>query len=570
MSKELDMKFEDFPLTVPTEKKVNKALGELIKELEECGSVLTASSVIKHWNKVMTEFETDASLIYVRYSCNTKDPVYKRAQTRVDELSPIVSNYSNQYARILTKAIYRKEMEKQMGKYYFQMLDASLKAFNEKIIPDLIQENKLVSEYDSIMGGAEIKFRGEVVNLSQLGKYLQDKDRETRKEAAMAMDKWLGAHEEKLAKIYDELVHLRDGMAKKLGYKNFVQLGYLRLGRMDYDAKMVKGYREQIYESVVPVCDKLYKKQMKDLNIKDPQYFDYNLRFKSGNPKPVGDAKKLVKVAHEMYSDLGPESKEFFEFMMKHNLMDLEARKGKAPGGYCTQFPLYKAPFIFSNFNGTEGDVNVLCHEGGHALQAYLSFPIKIPEYRNPTLESCEIHSMSMEFFAWPYMEKFFGKDADKYRYSHLTDAIEFLPYGITVDEFQHWVYEHPNATHEQRCAFWKSLEAKYTPHKKYDLTPTLARGTYWMRQGHIFSSPFYYIDYTLAQVVAFQFFLEMRKDHAKTWKKYVKLCKFGGQAPFVTLLEHNKLRNPFVDGNVKKVIQPLEKILKEFDTSKF
>ena len=570
MSKELDMKFEDFPLTVPTEKKVNKALGELIKELEECGSVLTASSVIKHWNKVMTEFETDASLIYVRYSCNTKDPVYKRAQARVDELSPIVSNYSNQYARILTKAIYRKEMEKQMGKYYFQMLDASLKAFNEKIIPDLIQENKLVSEYDSIMGGAEIKFRGEVVNLSQLGKYLQDKDRETRKEAAMAMDKWLGAHEEKLAKIYDELVHLRDGMAKKLGYKNFVQLGYLRLGRMDYDAKMVKGYREQIYESVVPVCDKLYKKQMKDLDIKDPQYFDYNLRFKSGNPKPVGDAKKLVKVAHEMYSDLGPESKEFFEFMMKHNLMDLEARKGKAPGGYCTQFPLYKAPFIFSNFNGTEGDVNVLCHEGGHALQAYLSFPIKIPEYRNPTLESCEIHSMSMEFFAWPYMEKFFGKDADKYRYSHLTDAIEFLPYGITVDEFQHWVYEHPNATHEQRCAFWKSLEAKYTPHKKYDLTPTLARGTYWMRQGHIFSSPFYYIDYTLAQVVAFQFFLEMRKDHAKTWKKYVKLCKFGGQAPFVTLLEHNKLRNPFVDGNVKKVIQPLEKILKEFDTSKF
>ena len=570
MSKELDMKFEDFPLTVPTEKKVNKALGELIKELEECGSVLTASSVIKRWNKVMTEFETDASLIYVRYSCNTKDPVYKRAQARVDELSPIVSNYSNQYARILTKAIYRKEMEKQMGKYYFQMLDASLKAFNEKIIPDLIQENKLVSEYDSIMGGAEIKFRGEVLNLSQLGKHLQDKDRETRKEAAMAMDKWLGAHEEKLAKIYDELVHLRDGMAKKLGYKNFVQLGYLRLGRMDYDAKMVKGYREQIYESVVPVCDKLYKKQMKDLDIKDPQYFDYNLRFKSGNPKPVGDAKKLVKVAHEMYSDLGPESKEFFEFMMKHNLMDLEARKGKAPGGYCTQFPLYKAPFIFSNFNGTEGDVNVLCHEGGHALQAYLSFPIKIPEYRNPTLESCEIHSMSMEFFAWPYMEKFFGKDADKYRYSHLTDAIEFLPYGITVDEFQHWVYEHPNATHEQRCAFWKSLEAKYTPHKKYDLTPTLARGTYWMRQGHIFASPFYYIDYTLAQVVAFQFFLEMRKDHEKTWKKYVKLCKFGGQAPFVTLLEHNKLRNPFVDGNVKKVIQPLEKILKEFDTSKF
>ena len=570
MDKELTMKFEDFPLNTPTEKRVTNKLEDLVKDLEECGSALTANLAIKHWNKYMQQLQTDMSVIYVRYSCNTKDPVYKRAQNKCDEMSPVISGYANKVARILTKARYRKDLEKKYGKYYFQMLDASLKAFDPKIIPDLIQENRLVSEYDSLMGGAEIKFRGEVLNLSQLGKYMKDADRETRKEAAIAMDKWLAANEEKIAKIYDELVHLRDGMAKKLGYKNFVELGYLRLGRLDYTAKQVKGYREQIYKSVVPVCEKLYKKQMKELGIKDPQAFDYNLHFKSGNPKPAGDAKYLVNAAHAMYSDLGPESKEFFEFMMDHNLMDLEARKGKAPGGYCTSFPVYKAPFIFSNFNGTESDVNVLTHEGGHALQAYLSFPIKIPEYQSPTLEACEIHSMSMEFFAWPYMDKFFGKDANKYRYMHLTDAIEFLPYGITVDEFQHWVYEHPNATHEERCAFWKSLEEKYTPHKKYDFCPTLNKGTFWLRQGHIFSTAFYYIDYTLAQVVAFQFFLEMRKNHEKTWKKYVKLCKFGGQAPFVTLLEHNKLRNPFVDGNVEKVIKPLEKVLKEFDTKKF
>ena len=570
MDKELTMKFEDFPLNTPTEKRVTNKLEDLVKELEECGSALTANLAIKHWNKYTQQLQTDMSVIYVRYSCNTKDPVYKRAQNKCDEMSPVISGYANRVARILTRARYRKDLEKKYGKYYFQMLDASLKAFDEKIIPDLIQENRLVSEYDSLMGGAEIKFRGETLNLSQLGKYMKDTDRETRKEASIAMDKWLGANEAKIAKIYDELVHLRDGMAKKLGYKNFVELGYLRLGRLDYTAKQVKGYREQIYKSVVPVCDKLYKKQMKELGIKDPQSFDYNLHFKSGNPKPAGDAKYLVKAAHAMYSDLGPESKEFFEFMMDHNLMDLEARKGKAPGGYCTSFPVYKAPFIFSNFNGTESDVNVLTHEGGHALQAYLSFPIKIPEYQSPTMEACEIHSMSMEFFAWPYMDKFFGKDANKYRYMHLTDSIEFLPYGITVDEFQHWVYEHPNATHEQRCEFWKSLEAKYTPHKKYDFCPTLNKGTYWLRQGHIFSTPFYYIDYTLAQVVAFQFFLEMRKNHEKTWKKYVKLCKFGGQAPFVSLLEHNKLRNPFVEGNVDKVIKPLEKVLKEFDTKKF
>ena len=570
MKRDLEMNFEDFPLNVPSEKRITNKLDVLLQDLVECGSALTANLAIKHWNKYMTQINTDAAVIYVRYSCDTRNPVYKRAQARVDEISPIISNYSNKFAKILVKARYRKDLEKKYGKYYFQMMDASLKAFDEKIIPELIQENKLVSEYDSLLGGAEIKFRGEVLNLSQLGKYLQDVDRETRKEAAQAMDKWMSEHEEKLGQIYDDLVHLRDKMAKKLGYKNFVDLGYLRLGRTDYNAKDVKKYREQIAETVVPVAQKLYKKQMKDLGIKDPQYYDYNLKFKTGNPKPIGGVDELVKVAHEMYSDLGSESKEFFEFMMKHNLMDLDARKGKAPGGYCTSLTAYNAPFIFSNFNGTDGDVNVLCHEGGHALQAYLSFPIKIPEYQNPTLEACEIHSMSMEFFAWPYMEKFFGKDANKYRYLHLADAIEFLPYGITVDEFQHWVYEHPNATHQERCAYWRSLEEKYTPHKKYDDTPTLGHGAYWLRQSHIFANPFYYIDYTLAQVCAFQFFIEMRKNHEKAWKKYIKLCKFGGQAPFVSLLEHNHLRNPFVDGNVAKVIHPLEKVLKEFDTSKF
>ncbi len=570
MKQVLDMKFEDFPLNVPSEKRIANKLESLIKELEECGSALTASIAIRHWNKYMTQLQTDQSIIYVRYSCDTKNPVYKRAQDRVDELSPIVSNYANKFSKILAKAKYRKDLEKKFGKYYFQMIDASLKAFDEKIIPELIQENKLVSEYDALLGGAEVEFRGQTLNLTQLGKYTQDVDRQTRKEAAQAMDKWVGEHEEQFARIYSDLVKVRDTMAKKLGYKNFVELGYLRLGRLDYNAKDVKGYREQIAEVVVPVCEKLYKKQMKELGIKNPQYYDYNLKFKSGNPLPAGDAKYLVECAHEMYSDLGPESKEFFEFMMDHNLMDLEARKGKAPGGYCTQFPLYKAPFIFSNFNGTDADVNVLCHEGGHALQAYLSFAIKIPEYQNPTLEACEIHSMSMEFFAWPYAEKFFGKDAEKYKYLHLSDAIEFLPYGITVDEFQHWVYEHPNATHEERCAFWKTLEQKYTPHKKFDDTPTYAKGTVWLRQSHIFTVPFYYIDYTLAQVCAFQFFVEMRKNHEKTWKKYVKLCKFGGQAAFVGLLEHNHLRNPFEKGNVEKVIKPLVKILKEFDTSKF
>ena len=568
MSKQ-PMKFSDSPFIVPNEKQFVKKMEKFVEQLKACDNAKDAAKIINRINAYSEEINTEGCIIYVLYTCYTDNEQYKAAQDKIDELSPIFSKYGTEISKILVNAPYRPELEKKFGSFLFKKYENSLKVFDEKVMPELVKENKLSSEYDMILGGAQIEFRGQTLNLSQLGKFMQDKDRATRKAAAIAMDGWLKDNEAKIGQIYDDLVHLRTEIAHKLGYKTFTELGYLRMGRTDYNADMVKVYRDQIARDVVPVCNKLYKLQMKNLGIRKPQYYDYNLMFASGNPLPVGDAKYLVEQAHKMYSDLGPESKEFFDFMTKYELMDLEARKGKAPGGYQISFDSYKSPFIFSNFNGTQHDVNVLTHEGGHAFQCYLSSGIKVPEYRQPTMESCEIHSMSMEFFAWPYMDGFFGKDAEKYKYSHLADSIEFLPYGATIDEFQHWVYENPNATHDERCAKFHEIELKYTPHKKYDDCPTLAKGTYWLRQSHVFGSPFYYIDYTLAQVVAFQFAIENMKNHEKAWKKYIKLCKCGGKYPFLELLEKNHLRNPFIDGNIKKVIKPLEKVLKGFDTSK-
>ena len=568
MSKQ-PMKFSDYPFIVPNEKQFVKKMEKFVEQLKACDNAKDAAKIINRINAYSEDINTEGCIIYVLYTCYTDNEQYKAAQDKIDELSPIFSKYGTEISKILVNAPYRPELEKKFGSFLFKKYENSLKVFDEKVMPELVKENKLSSEYDMILGGAQIEFRGQTLNLSQLGKFMQDKDRATRKAAAIAMDGWLKDNEAKIGKIYDDLVHLRTEIAHKLGYKTFTELGYLRMGRTDYNADMVKVYRDQIARDVVPVCNKLYKLQMKNLGIRKPQYYDYNLMFASGNPLPAGDAKYLVEQAHKMYSDLGPESKEFFDFMTKYELMDLEARKGKAPGGYQISFDSYKSPFIFSNFNGTQHDVNVLTHEGGHAFQCYLSSGIKVPEYRQPTMESCEIHSMSMEFFAWPYMDGFFGKDAEKYKYSHLADSIEFLPYGATIDEFQHWVYENPNATHDQRCAKFHEIELKYTPHKKYDDCPTLAKGTYWLRQSHVFGSPFYYIDYTLAQVVAFQFAIENMKNHEKAWKKYIKLCKCGGKYPFLELLEKNHLRNPFIDGNIKKVIKPLEKVLKGFDTSK-
>ena len=243
-----DLKFSEYPLRIPSEKKISAKMGALVELLKTCKTAKEASAVMKKWNKYGSQLGTDISVIYVLYSCNTDNPKYKKAQEKVDEISPVISNYANQFERILLEAPYRKELEGIYGEYLFKKYEIDLKCFDEKIIPDLIEENKLSSQYDAVMGGAKIEFRGGVYNLSQIGKFTQDADRQTRKEAAQAMDKWMGENEQVIGDIYDKLVHLRDGIAKKLGYKRYTELAYFRLGRTDYNPEMVEGYRKQIYE----------------------------------------------------------------------------------------------------------------------------------------------------------------------------------------------------------------------------------------------------------------------------------------------------------------------------------
>ncbi len=571
--KNTDLKFEEIPIRKLSYKSIEKKLNGFIEELKVASDYKSGLKVINAYERYMTKFSTNITVISIRYSLNTQDEKIAKIQDQVDEMMPLVSNLINNWNKLIVKLPYRAELEKKYSAYYFKTIENSLKSFDEKIIPELIEINKLSSQYDKILGSAQIEFEGKIYNLSQMGKFTKSPVREVRKQASIKVDEFFQEHEQEIGDIYGKLVLLRDKAAKKLGFKDYTELGYLSLGRVDYDAKMVAKYREQIAREVVPVAQKLYKSQAKRLGIPfNKMYsYDYNLAFLSGNPEPIGDTKYLVDSATKMYHDMSLESGEFFEFMKAHHLLDLEARPGKQPGGYMTFLGEYKFPFIFSNFNGTEDDVNVLTHEVGHAFQGYLSRNIKPSDLQSPTLESCEIHSMSMEFFAWPWMNLFFGNNSEKYKYGHLCDAIEFLPYGITIDEFQHWVYAHPTASHEERCAAFKEIENRYLPHKKYpDEMKSAKHGALWMKQSHIFGVPFYYIDYTLAQVCAFQFLVEMTKNRERAWKKYVKLCKCGGKYPFVELLNKNHLRNPFEDGNVAKVIKPLKKILNSFDTTKF
>ncbi|WP_430886522.1 M3 family oligoendopeptidase [Fusibacter sp. JL216-2] len=371
--------------------------------------------------------------------------------------------------------------------------------------------------------------------------------------------------------IYDSLIKVRHKIAKKLGFDNFVEVAYLRMSRSDYNHVDVANYRKQVLESLVPITTELLKRKQKRLGLNELHYHDEGLEFTSGNAKPKGSPEWILDQGKTMYKELSKETHEFFTVMTEKNLLDLVSREGKAPGGYCTYIANEKVPFIYSNFNGTSGDVDVLTHEAGHAFQVYSSRNFKVLEYNWPTTEACEIHSMSMEFFAWPWMNLFFKEDETKYKFSHLSSGLTFIPYGVTVDEFQHFIYEHPDASPDERKAKWREIEKKYLPLRNYAEYPFLEKGTYWFSQMHIFEMPMYYIDYTLAQVCAYQFWIKSQDDESKNqaWQDYLKLCQAGGSVSFLKLIELANLDNPFEDGSIAKIAGPIKNYLQNVDDTK-
>ena len=558
--------FESWPFKTPNIKNYVKKLDEATKLLQYASTDEEALAAVKKHNRISDKVTNELVLVSVCYSIDVNNPKYKKAMDILNEQSPLLSSADNRYAKALVGSSHRKYLEEKLGTFLFTMYENQMKAFDDRIMEDMVEENKLTTAYDSKIASCQVNFRGGTYNLPQMGKFMEDADRETRKEASEAYYGYLSTIKDELEDIYDKLVKVRTRMAQKLGYKNYVELGYIRMNRFDYNQEDVSAYRKQINEIVTPMVEKIMRKQFKRVGISSPKVYDMGVVFKDGNPIPLGSTQDKIDSAKKMYKELSPETDFFFNYMADHHVLDLDAKPGKQSGGYMTYFPVYKIPFIFSNFNGTSGDVDVLTHEFGHSFQAYMARNITIPEYRSPTMESCEIDSMSMEFLTEPWMNLFFD-NPDKYRYRHLADSITFLPYGVTVDEFQHFVYEHPEATPAERDAYWHSLEEKYTPYKVrcYKGCDYMMGGHRWLTQAHIFDNPFYYIDYTLAQVVAFEYFNLDRKNHALAWKRYLKICKLGGKYPFRTLVQKAGMKDPFAEGVVKKTVKPLMKVLESY-----
>ena len=560
------MKFNEYKYEHLDLEKIKKEFSELIESFEKAENVEGQVNAFDEIIKLRNHIETMQTLVSVRHSIDTNDEFYDKENEYMDEISPILFGFTNDFYKALVNSKFKDELIQKYGKFLFDLAENTLKTFSPEIIPDAQEENRLSSKYSKLIASAKIDFDGKELNLSQMVPYTQSKDRNVRIEAAKKVAQFFSENQDEFDNIYDSLVKVRTRMAQKMGYKNFVEFGYKQLSRLEYDAKMVEGYRKQVLENIVPLHTELRERQGKRLGVEKLKFYDEAIKFNSGNADPHGSPEWILNNGKTMYKELSKETDEFFTFMTENNLLDLLSKKGKMSGGYCTYIPEHKAPFIFANFNGTSHDIDVLTHEAGHAFQVYQSRGFEVPEYLWPSYEACEIHSMSMEFLTWPWMDLFFENDTDKYKFIHLSEALLFIPYGVTVDEFQHWVYENPEATPKERREKWIEIEKKYLPTRDYGEVEELKNGIFWFRQGHIFSSPFYYIDYTLAQVCAFQFWIKSRENREKAWQDYLNLCKLGGSKPFFELMKSANLKNPFEEGTLAFVIPKIKEYLDNVD----
>ena len=562
------MKFSEMTYTRPNAEEVKSKLIALTEKLKAAASYDEARGVFLEMEENQKVVMSMAELAMIRHSIDTRDEFYDAESTFWDSFGPEIQEYMQRWTMTLLESPFRPDFEKEFGDLMFVNAEIGLKAFSPEIIPDMQKENELTNEYSKLIASAQIPFEGGVYTLSQLTPFKTDSDDERRLAAWKAEGKRYKEHQDKLDEIYDKLTHLRDGMGKKLGYEGYTTLGYYRMGRNCYTKDDVEKFRAAVQKYLVPVADSIIRAQAKRLGKSYPLSFaDAALNFRSGNPRPAGTADDILAAGRKFYDELSPETSEFFRHMLDDEMMDVLSTEGKQAGGYCTGIPMYETPFIFANFNGTQGDVEVVTHEAGHAFEYWLNRK-RIPlEYGWPSMEACEVHSMSMEFFAWPWAKYFFGDDERKFLYSHLAGSITFIPYGTMVDHFQHIVYEKPELTPAERHAEWKRLLGIYMPWMKLDGDiPFYSEGEGWQRQQHIYASPFYYIDYCLAQTVALEFWAMIQKDKDDAWKHYMAYTLQGGSRTFTDLLKNADLVTPFDENCLKLVCETASKWLEGFD----
>ena len=544
------MRFSEIQYARPDGEATIKEFAALTERLRNAKSYEEARAVFLEYEELDKRVDTMDLVAMIRHNMDPEDEFYKEEDDFWWQFEPKTDNCAKERSQAMLDSPFRDEFAAEFGDMMFLNAQFDRESMSEAILADKQRENELTGEYGRILESIEDNddFKDDADPARRFEAFSEDGA--AWREAAGELDR-----------VFDELVHLRDGMGRKMGM-GYIDLSYLRL-RRTFTKEDVARFREAVVKYVVPVAAAIKREQAKRIGCPYPMaYSDNEYFFKSGNPHPAGDEKFVISEGRRFFGSLSPEAGEFFRHMIDDEMMFTHA-----DGGNDIYLPLYETPFLMVDLDGSGDSVRSFMHEAGHTF-AYWMNRKRIPaDYVKPSEDITELHSMCMELIALKNAEGFFGKDAAKFTYSLIGESVAFITYGTMVDHFQHSVFEHPDWPPAERHAEWQRLEAIYEPWIGFDKDmPYYGEGMLWQQQGHIWWGPFMYIDYVLAGAVALEVWAIMQKDEAVAWERYMALVKQGGTHPFTELLKNAGLNSPFEEECLKTACETAKEWLDGFD----
>lgn len=528
-------------------------------------SVKALEKWLLDWSELNDVLNEEGSLRYIKMTCDTADKDLEISYFNfLEKIAENVKMANDRLKRKFLSSVYRQSLD---TKNYF-VLDRSVQndveLFCEANITLETEESKLSQRYQKIMGSLTVKFEGREQTLQQMKSYLEYPSRNQRKLAWQAVTERRLREQGQLEEIFEQLLQIREKIAKNTGFSSYRDFSFLRLERFDYKPKNCFSFHEGVERNVVPLARKLQRLRAKELNLSQLRPWDLNVDAKGRSPlKPFNDTSFLVDGCIEMTGRVDPRFGSFLEIMKDLQLFNLESRKNKAPGGYQSTLSEARLPFIFMNSVGVDDDLRTLLHESGHALHVFATRQQPVGYYRHAPMEFCEVASMSMELLAGKHLNVFYGNEEDlnRSRKKHLEAIVEILPWIAQVDAFQHWIYTHPGHTALERKEKWVALHQRFGGIEDWEGLEE-ALQCQWHRQLHIFELPFYYIEYGIAQLGALQVWLNSKKNLKRAVSDYWSALQLGGSNPLPELFAKAGIKFDFGPETLQPLIQMLEEEL--------
>ncbi len=510
-------------------------------------------------------FDQAGSLLYIRMTCQTDNPEYAASYTKfIEEIVPAVRPIEDELNQKYLALRQQFVIDQKFYEVYDRGLKNDVELFRKENVTLQRDVSLLSQEYQTICGAMTVQFEGEERTLPQMSKFLQETDRDLRQAAWHATAKRRFVEKDKLNDIFDRMLKMRHEIALTAGCRNFMEYQFRAYHRFDYTPADCKKYHLAVEQIVVPVCHKISSRRAAQMGLEKLRPWDTQVDVLNRQAlKPFSHVDELIDGVEKIFSSLAPELGAEFREMADLKLLDLASRKGKAPGGYQNTLSEIRKPFIFMNAVGVDDDVRTLLHEGGHAFHAFASASQPIYPYRHAPMEFCEVASMSMELLANDYLDEFYSwEDKERSCASHLEDVVGLLAWVATVDAFQHWIYENPKHTTDEREKKWVEIYerfgGKFLDWKGFENFES----TLWHRQLHVFEVPFYYIEYGIAQLGALQIWLNAKKDLAKAIADYRSALSLGGSRPLPELFAAAGLKFDFSSDTIAPLVYALEQEL--------